>query len=75
LEIINNNPSGPFIVAANDTRLALDNEMAQAILVTHSCRQLRERHGSGKRMGRGAGKGVDGCRCNLAPDESDNQDG
>lgn len=37
LEVINNNPAGPFIVAAHDTRLALDLEMAQAILVAHAC--------------------------------------
>lgn len=37
LEIINNNPSGPFIVAAHETRLALDLEMAKAILVSHAC--------------------------------------
>jgi len=38
LEIINNNPAGPVIVAAHDTRLALDLPMAQSILVAHSCR-------------------------------------
>ncbi len=38
LEVINNNPAGPFIVAANDTRVALDSVMAQTILVAHSCR-------------------------------------
>lgn len=38
LEVINNNPGGPIIVAAHDTRLALDLAMAQAILVTHACR-------------------------------------
>ncbi len=38
LEVINNNPGGPFIVAAHDTRLALDLAMAQSILVTHACR-------------------------------------
>jgi Fur family ferric uptake transcriptional regulator len=38
LEVINNNPSGPIIVAAHDTRLALDLAMAQSILVTHACR-------------------------------------
>jgi Fur family ferric uptake transcriptional regulator len=38
LEVINNNPGGPIIVAAHDTRLALDLAMAQSILVTHACR-------------------------------------
>jgi len=38
LGIINNNPGGPFIVAAHDTRLVLALPMAQAILVTHACR-------------------------------------
>lgn len=37
LEVINNNPAGPFIVAAHDTRLALDSAMAQIILVSHAC--------------------------------------
>ena len=37
LEVINNNPGGPFIVAVNDTRLVLDKEMAEAVLVTHDC--------------------------------------
>lgn len=38
LEMINNNPAGPFIVAARDTRLVLDTEMASVIIVTHCCR-------------------------------------
>lgn len=38
LEVINNNPAGPFIVAAHDTRLALDSVMAETILVSHACR-------------------------------------
>lgn len=38
LEVINNNASGPFIVAVKDNRLALGAEMTQKILVTHSCR-------------------------------------
>lgn len=37
LEVINNNPAGPFIVAARDTRLVLDPEMARSIIVTHRC--------------------------------------
>jgi Fur family ferric uptake transcriptional regulator len=43
LEVINNNPAGPFIVAAHETRLALDFAMAQAILVTHVCRRPDEK--------------------------------
>ena len=38
LEVISSNPGGPFIVAAQDTRLALAVEMAESILVTHDCR-------------------------------------
>lgn len=37
LEVINNNPAGPVIVALNEVRLALDSEMAEAIIVTHAC--------------------------------------
>lgn len=37
LEVINNNPAGPIIVALNEVRLALDSEMAEAIIVTHAC--------------------------------------
>jgi Fur family ferric uptake transcriptional regulator len=42
LEVINNNPAGPFIVAAHGTRLALDADMAQAILVSHACRHPKD---------------------------------
>jgi Fur family ferric uptake transcriptional regulator len=38
LEVINNNPAGPIIVALDEVRLALDAEMAEAVIVTHSCR-------------------------------------
>lgn len=38
LEVINNNPYGPFIIAVQGTRLALDADMAQSILVSHACR-------------------------------------
>ena len=44
LEVINNNPGGPFIVAAHDTRLALDAEMAEAVLITHDCRHPDKVH-------------------------------
>ncbi len=37
LEVINNNPSGPFIVAINDTRLALGSGIAQHVQVSHDC--------------------------------------
>jgi len=37
LEVINNNPAGPIIVALKEVRLALDSEMAEAIIVTHAC--------------------------------------
>lgn len=44
LEVINNNPAGPIIVALDEVRLALDSEMAEAIIVTHACRhQAKER--------------------------------
>ncbi|MFO7606373.1 MAG: transcriptional repressor [Desulfurivibrionaceae bacterium] len=39
LEVINNNPTGPFIIAVQGTRLALDADMAQSVLVSHACRQ------------------------------------
>jgi len=43
LEVINNNPAGPIIVALDEVRLALDAEMADAVIVTHDCRhQARE---------------------------------
>ncbi|MBU0728188.1 MAG: transcriptional repressor [Proteobacteria bacterium] len=41
LEVINNHASGPFIVAVNETRLALGVDMAQKILVTHECKHPR----------------------------------
>ena len=44
LEVINNNPDGPFIVAAHNTRLALDIDMAQAILVSHACRHAGRKY-------------------------------
>lgn len=37
LEIISNYPSGPFIVAVNDVRLAINTSIAQKIVVEHSC--------------------------------------
>jgi Fur family ferric uptake transcriptional regulator len=38
LEVINNNPAGPIIVALDEVRMALDAEMAEAVIVTHACR-------------------------------------
>jgi Fur family ferric uptake transcriptional regulator len=38
LEVISNHPSGPFIVAMEDTRLALSGDIAQHVLVGHHCR-------------------------------------
>jgi len=43
LEVINNNPAGPIIVALDEVRLALDSEMAEAIIVTHACRHPEEK--------------------------------
>lgn len=37
MEIISNNPSGPFVVIVQDTRLALGSGVTQNILVSHSC--------------------------------------
>ena len=37
LQVINNNPSGPFIVAMQESRLALGAGIAQNVLVTHDC--------------------------------------
>lgn len=37
LQIINNNPSGPFIVAIDEARLALGAGIAQHVQVTHDC--------------------------------------
>lgn len=37
LEVINNNPAGPIIIALKEVRLALDTAMAEAIVVTHAC--------------------------------------
>jgi Fur family transcriptional regulator, ferric uptake regulator len=40
LQVINNHPAGPFIVAISDSRMALGTGMAQQILVAHACHQL-----------------------------------
>ncbi|MDA8163986.1 MAG: transcriptional repressor [Desulfobacteraceae bacterium] len=37
LQVINNHPSGPFIVAVNDARMALGTGMAEKIVVAHAC--------------------------------------
>jgi Fur family transcriptional regulator, ferric uptake regulator len=37
LQVISNHPAGPFIIAVNDSRLALGKGMAQNILVAHAC--------------------------------------
>lgn len=37
IEVISNHPSGPFIVAVNDVRLAINTGIAQKIVVEHSC--------------------------------------
>lgn len=37
LQVINNNPSGPFIVAINEARLALGAGIAQHVQVVHDC--------------------------------------
>jgi len=37
LKVINNNASGPCIVAIKDMRIAIDSGMAQKIIVSHSC--------------------------------------
>lgn len=37
MEIISNNPSGPFVVIVQDTRLALGSGVTQKIMVSHSC--------------------------------------
>lgn len=42
LEVISNHPAGPFIVALNDSRLAINGDFAQHIVVAHACR-LHER--------------------------------
>lgn len=38
LEVVSNHPSGPFIVAMNDSRLALGGDIAQHVMVSHVCR-------------------------------------
>jgi Fur family transcriptional regulator, ferric uptake regulator len=40
MQVINNYPAGPFIIAINDSRMALGTGMAQQILVAHACHQL-----------------------------------
>ena len=37
LQVINNNPSGPIIVAIHESRLALGAGIAQHVQVTHEC--------------------------------------
>jgi len=37
LQVINNNPSGPFIIAMQETRLALGAGIAQYVQVVHDC--------------------------------------
>ena len=37
LEVVSNNPSGPFVSIVNDSRLALGGGIAQKVLVNHSC--------------------------------------
>lgn len=39
IEVINNQTTGPFIVALNETRLAIHADIAGKIMVSHSCRQ------------------------------------
>lgn len=39
LQVINNHAAGPFIVAVNDSRMALGAGMAQQIMVTHTCQR------------------------------------
>lgn len=41
LEVVSNNPSGPFVVVVNDCRLALGSGVSQKILVRHACRYDR----------------------------------
>jgi len=41
LEVINNNPAGPIIVAVKEVRLALDSEMAEAIIVALAGSHIR----------------------------------
>jgi len=38
LEVINNQPAGPTIVAINTSRLAIDGVIAQHVVVAHACR-------------------------------------
>lgn len=38
LEIINNQPAGPTIVAVSASRLAIDGDIAQHVVVAHACR-------------------------------------
>lgn len=38
LEVINNHPAGPTIVAIDTLRLAIDGDIAQHIVVAHACR-------------------------------------
>lgn len=37
LQVINNHATGPFIIAVNDSRMALGTGMAQKIMVAHAC--------------------------------------
>jgi len=37
IEVLNSSPGGPVIVAAGDSRLALDGELAANLMVRHSC--------------------------------------
>ncbi|MEW6595148.1 MAG: transcriptional repressor [Thermodesulfobacteriota bacterium] len=38
LEVINNQPAGPTIVAINTSRLAIDGDIARHVVVAHACR-------------------------------------
>lgn len=41
-EVISNHAAGPFILAVEETRLALGSDLARKILVTHACRHPEE---------------------------------
>ncbi len=41
IEVINNNPAGPFVVALGESRVALCSSMAEKILVSHACRHAK----------------------------------
>lgn len=55
LEIINNSASGPFVVAVNDSRIALGSGIAQNVEVTHDCLIDGHDHDEGDHNGGGEG--------------------